>query len=166
MRLNATKCYILSINNKSNFRYSLNNTILKEVPNNPYLGILLSQDLKWSDHIASITKKANSTLGFLRRNLHHCPTSCRRNSYLSLVRSVLEYGSVVWDPYLKKDIDALERVQRRAARFIAGDYRSRSTGTVQRLLISSHLISSRLCPSTAGCSPPSMSSIFVCLLPS
>ena len=50
------------------------------------------------------------------------------------VRSVLEYGSVVWDPYLKKDIDALERVQRRAARFIAGDYRSRSTGTVQRLL--------------------------------
>ena len=30
----------------------------------------------------------------------------------------------------------------------------------------SHLISSRLCPSTAGCSPPSMSSIFVCLLPS
>ena len=31
---------------------------------------------------------------------------------------------------------------------------------------SSHLISSRLCPSTAGCSPPSMSSIVVCLLPS
>ena len=41
---------------------------------------------------------------------------------------------VVWDPYLKKDIDALERVQRRAARFITGDYHSRSTGTVQRLL--------------------------------
>ena len=94
MRLNATKCYILSINNKSNFRYSLNNTILKEVPNNPYLGILPSQDLKWSDHIANITKKANSTLGVLRRNLRYCPTSCRRNSYLSLVRSVLEYGSV------------------------------------------------------------------------
>ena len=92
MRLNATKCSILSIYNKSNFRYSLNNTILKEVPNNPYLGILLSQDLKWSDHIANITKKANSTLGFLRRNLRHCPTSCRWNSYLSLVRSVLKYG--------------------------------------------------------------------------
>ena len=75
MCLNATKCYILSINNKSNFRYSLNNTILKEFPNNPYLGILLSQDLKWSDHIANITKKANSPLGFLRRNLRHCPTS-------------------------------------------------------------------------------------------
>ena len=134
MRLNSTKCYILSINNKSNFRYSLNNTILKEVSNNPYLGILLSQDLKWSDHIANITKKANSTLGFLRRNLRHCPTSCRRNSYLSLIRSVLEYGSVVWDPYLKKDIDALERVQRRAARFVTGDYHSRSTGTLQRLL--------------------------------
>ena len=134
MRLNATKCYILSINNKSNSHYSLNNKILKEVPNNHYLSMLLSQDLKWSDHINNITKKANSTLGFLRRNLRHCPTSCRRNSYLSLVRSVLEYGSVVWDPYLKKDIDALERVQRRAARFITGNCLSRSTGTVQRLL--------------------------------
>ena len=78
MRLNATKCHILSINNESNFRYSLNNTTLKEVPNNPCLGILLSQDLKWSDHIANITKKANSTLGFLRKKLsplsYHLPT--------------------------------------------------------------------------------------------
>ena len=39
---NATKCYILSILSKSTFHYNLNNTILKSVPNNPYLGILLS----------------------------------------------------------------------------------------------------------------------------
>ena len=68
-KFNASKCHILSINSKSSFRYSLSNTILKQVPNNPYLGILLSQDLKWSDHIAQITQKANSTLGFLRCNL-------------------------------------------------------------------------------------------------
>jgi hypothetical protein len=134
MKFNATKCYILSIKQSSSFTYSLNNTFLKQVSSNPYLGINFSQDLKWSDHIAKITKKANSTLGFLRRNLHRCPTSCRRGTYLSLIRSSLEYGSIIWDPYNKKDINTLEQVQRRAARFITGDYRSRKTGCVQRLL--------------------------------
>ena len=68
MRFNDSKCYILSKRGKSNFRYTLNSTILKHVTNNPYLGILFFQDLKWGDHIAKICKKANSTVGFLRRN--------------------------------------------------------------------------------------------------
>ena len=67
-------------------------------------------------------QKAKSTLGFLTRNLKHCPKSCKKTVYLALVRSTLEYSAVVWDPHLQKDIDQLERVQRRSARFITGDY--------------------------------------------
>lgn len=134
MRFNAKKCFILSIKTRSSFFYSLDQTILQQVPNNPYLGILLSEDLKWSTHISSTSKKANSTLGFIRRNLRHCPTNCKRNAYIALVRPLLEYGSVVWDPYLRKDIDTLERTQRTAARFITGDYRSNTPGSVQKLL--------------------------------
>ena len=114
--------------------YSLNKTILKNVSTNPYLGVLFSEDLTWSNHIEKITKKANSTLGFLRRNLRRCPTKCKKTAYLSLVRSTLEYGSIIWDPFLKKDIEAIERIQRSAARFITGDYRSRTPGSVQNLL--------------------------------
>ena len=40
----------------------------------------------------------------------------------------------MWDPYLKKDIDLMERTQRNAARFITGDYRSMIPGSVTRLL--------------------------------
>ena len=134
MRFNASKCNILSIKPKTHFMYQLNNTFLKNVTSNPYLGILFTDTLKWSDHIANITKKANSTLGFLRRNLRRCPTECKKNAYISLVRSTLEYGSILWDPYTQKEIDALERVQRGAARFITGDYRSKTPGSVKRLL--------------------------------
>ena len=98
------------------------------------IGILFSQDLKWGDHIAKICKKANSTVGFLRRNLRNCPSECKRNAYLSLVRSVLEYGATLWDPYLQKDINKLEQVQRKAARFVSGDYKSRTPGSMQKLL--------------------------------
>ena len=70
----------------------------------------------------------------MERNLKHCPQDSRRTAYLSLVRSTLEYSSIVWDPYLQKDTDKLEKVQRRAARFITGNYTSRDQGCVSQML--------------------------------
>ena len=134
MRFNAKKCYILSIRNKSQRFYSLNGHILQQVQNNPYLGLQISEDLKWTTHIANVTKKANSTLGFLRRNLRHCPKDCKKLAYISLVRSTMEYGAIIWDPFATGEINKLERVQRQAARFITGDYKSRDEGCVTNML--------------------------------
>jgi hypothetical protein len=78
--------------------------------------------------------KASSTLGFVRRNLKNCPISCRKTAHIALVRSVLEYGSVVWNPYLTRDIDKLERIQRNGARLITGGYKSRQEGAVTNML--------------------------------
>ncbi|XP_070195592.1 uncharacterized protein [Littorina saxatilis] len=93
-----------------------------------------SDDLNWSSHISNICRKAGSTVGFLRRNLRNCPQECRRLAYITLVRSTLEYGTTVWDPYLRRDIERLERVQRQAAGFITRDYKSRSPGCVSDML--------------------------------
>ena len=60
---------------------------------------------------------------------------------LSLIRSALEYGSIIWDPRLRKDIDALERIQRGAARLLTGDYRSRTPGSVNRMMTKLELTS-------------------------
>ena len=51
-------------------------------------------------------------------------------AYIALVHAVLEYGTIVWDPYHLGDIDKLEKIQLHAARFITGDYRSRHPGSV------------------------------------
>jgi hypothetical protein len=72
MRFNATKCYIMSIKKKTHKFYQLGGHILEQVDSNPYLGLQILEDLKWSTHISNITKKANSTISFLRRNLQHC----------------------------------------------------------------------------------------------
>jgi hypothetical protein len=134
MRFNPSKCYILPTKTKSSYFYKLNNEILKTVDQNPYLGVHISSDLKWSTHITKTCNKAGSLLGFLRRNLGSCPPECRRMAYISMIRSVLEYGATVWDPYQQKDIDRLERVQRQSARFIKRDYTSREKGCVTKML--------------------------------
>ena len=66
---------------------------------------------------------------------------CRKTAYISSVRSILDYGQIVWDPYLKQDVERLEKVQRQAARFIAGDYRTREEGCVTSMLQSLELSS-------------------------
>ena len=66
--------------------------------------------------------KASSTLGLLRRNLSLCPQKLREQAYISLIRSRLEYCAAIWDPHLEKDIQQLEAIQRRAARFVVQDF--------------------------------------------
>lgn len=80
MWFNAKKCYIMSIRKKTSKFYSLNNHILEEVQDNPYLGLQISSDMKWSTHINKVARKAQSTLGFLRRNLRHCTENCRKTA--------------------------------------------------------------------------------------
>ena len=66
--------------------------------------------------------KANKSLGTIQRNLWNCPKSVKEVAYTSLVRPKLEYASVAWDPFLEKDISALERVQFKEARFCSQNY--------------------------------------------
>lgn len=134
MRFNAKKCYTMQTKKTSSFYYQLDGHFLEQVSESPYLGVQISADLKWAAHTNHVTKKASSILGFLRRNLGSCPPECRRLAYISLVRSVLDYGATVWSPYLEKDVDKIERVQRQAARFITRNYTAREPGSVTRML--------------------------------
>ena len=132
MKFNATKCYVMSIHRKqtplTKF-YQLAGHILQQVSENPYLGLTIQDDLQWYSHINKICTKANKTLGFIRRNLKHCKENFKETAYICLVRSVLEYASSVWDPYLDKDIKKLEKTQRNAARFVKKDYSRHSSVT-------------------------------------
>ena len=97
--------------------YTMQGKTLADVTHNPYLGIEFQKDLKWDLHINNIVCKANKILGFLRRNLSHCPTNVKAQAYFTLVRPHLEYASCAWDPHLQQDISKLEMVQRQALRF-------------------------------------------------
>jgi hypothetical protein len=75
------------------------------------------------------SKKAKQTLGFLRRNIKVKSQFIKSIAYQTLVRPQLEYGSEVWSPQTKIQIDQIENVQRRAARWIQLDYDQTSSIT-------------------------------------
>ena len=93
-------------------QYTLHNGILESVFSAKYLGV----DLSWDKHIHCISKKANNTLGFLRRNIKIHPESLKTSAYKVLIRPQLEYCSTVWCPFTDPNVSKFEAVQRRAAR--------------------------------------------------
>ena len=132
MRFNASKCQVLRTyrtRHPVSCFYAINHHILEEVNAATYLGVTITSKLDWGQHIDSMCNRANRTLGFLRRNLSHAPKDLKCLAYISLVRSVLEYAAQAWDPHLKKHVDQLERIQRRAARFATRDYSTYSSVT-------------------------------------
>ena len=69
-----------------------------------YLGVVIDSKLSWSQHVKTVTNKANRIKGFLQRNLHSCPISVKANCYKSLIKPILEYACVIWAPHTGKDI--------------------------------------------------------------
>ena len=77
---------------------------------------MVSSDLSWSKHINVTVNKANKLLGLVHRTVGSSNPGAFSTLYKILVRPVLEYVAPTWNPYLAKDVLALETVQRRASR--------------------------------------------------
>jgi len=76
----------------------------------------------WSNHITKTAAKASQVFNFLRHNLSNCSSSVKASAYLTIVRPIMEYTSSVWDPHQQCNIQAIEKIQRRAARWVMSDY--------------------------------------------
>ena len=83
MEFHYKKCNILRVTRfrcPSTYNYTLHGTTQKELEEVKYLGITITKDLSWGKHIHNITSKANSQLGFIRRNVRTRSMKTRENS--------------------------------------------------------------------------------------
>ena len=125
MQFHPDKCQLLNISNKktpSIHTYTIHNSHIQPTPNAKYLGITINNKLSWNTHIDTVCQKGNNTLNFLNRNFRHTSKKIKEQLYMTYVRPILEYSSSVWDPHTLDNITKLEKVQRRAARFINNTY--------------------------------------------
>ena len=83
------------------FNYSLHQQILDQVQSAKYLGITITDNLEWGQHVSEISSKAIATkiFGFLRRTLALAPRYTKEVAYQTLVRPQLEYAAPIWHHY-------------------------------------------------------------------
>ena len=116
MSLNASKCCNMTFSRKSriiNWEYSVNGSTMKRVSEIRDLGVILDPKLEYNSHIESICCKGYNMLAFIKRQAKQFNNMwVTQTLYYTLVRSILEYASVIWMPYKKKYIDEIESIQK------------------------------------------------------
>ena len=132
MEFNVSKCNVMHITRSRKpliHPYYMHGETLEVVHDTKYLGLTIKDDLSWNLHINNMISSANQVQGMLKRNIKKAPQQTKINAANTLIRPRVEYGAAIWDPFTKDNIDKLERVQRRAARYVYNDYSYNSSVT-------------------------------------
>ena len=125
--LNIGKCKVISYSRKrqiTQFDYSINNDLIQRCSKTTDLGVTFDTEFTFREHITIKIKESCRVLGFIYRN---CSDFRNRNDslktlYYALVRSKLEYCSLIWYPVYSYMVKGIERIQRKFLKFL---YRQR-----------------------------------------
>ena len=121
MLFNFQKCKCLHAGHgNTGVNYEMGGTMLCKTVKEKDLGVTMNANMKVSEQCRIAASKGNQILGMIRRNITYKEKGLIVPLYKAIVRPHLEYCIQAWRPYIRKDIDILEKVQRRTTKLITG----------------------------------------------
>lgn len=132
--ISDNKCKVFHIGNKNQlYDYSLSGSNLEHLTKVKDLGVWFTSDLKSTNHCNAVIKLATQRAAIIRRCFTSGDVSTLIWAFKVYVRPIVEYASPVWSPFLRGDIDRLERVQRKFTKSLPG-FRDKSYETRLKML--------------------------------
>ncbi len=135
MSFNPQKCSVLTVTKKKKIifhHYKICGVELTHVNQQAYLGLEFASDLSWGPHIQKITSKARRNLNMIKRNISNAPQVIKEQAYKTFIRPSVEYAHTIWDPYQQNHINQVERIQRKAVRYVTSNYEGQASVTEMR----------------------------------
>ncbi len=121
LSINYKKCNLIHMGyNNPNLPYHLNDTLLSVSNCERILGVLVDDNLSFSDHIYSCVKKANRISNLILANVYNLENSLLIDLYKTYCRPYLDYVSTVYSPHYLQLIDVIESVQRHFTKRLHG----------------------------------------------
>ena len=131
LHINMSKCCYIHFNpSKSSYvntdapptpPLKLNNTIIKQVTQTKFLGVIIDEKLSWQPHITELTRKLACCAGVLNRIKDNIPSHLHKSLYHTLFESHLTYGITVWGGVSQNKLLPLFRAQKKCCRIMFGD---------------------------------------------
>jgi len=84
---------------KERIRYYYGDQLIPETSSFKYLGIIISSDLNWAEHVNYTLRKSWKVINFIKRIHKKGNNTMKPLVCAALVRPIIEYGAVSWDPY-------------------------------------------------------------------
>jgi len=102
---------------KDTLNYFWGDQRIPEASSRKYLGINSHRDLNWVHQVNYTVPKAWRAFHFIMSVIINGNSNTKSSAYMSLARPILEYGASCWEPYMKGQINALDRVQKKEDKF-------------------------------------------------
>ena len=105
-------------------KLNFNDIPITFVEHHKHLGITLGHDAKWHKHMDNVSISVGKILCIMCKVKFLLSKKTLNEIYLSFLRPIFEYASVVWDGCTQYEKDKLEKIQHEEARIVTGLTRS------------------------------------------
>jgi hypothetical protein len=127
LSLSVEKCTSMLINYSKKktvepFRLMLDGSVIDDLDNTKYLGLTISKNLQWQEHISQIAKKVNVNNYRLRRLNSTIPRNIKLKIHNAMSVPIIDYANTVWGSFSKQNNKLIEKLEHMAARAISGEY--------------------------------------------
>ena len=99
-------------------KLTIDNITIEQTDKTTFLGIIINQNLTWTDHFSLLNNNINKNIGVIRQIHKNLPLYTLKMLYYALINPFFDYCNIVWGIERNLHLENLFKLQKKAVRVI------------------------------------------------